>query len=324
MSEGTHPFLYLGEVTNRDDPDGLGRVRVLIPAVCEPESAWAFPMGAPGAGTAERGHFEPPAVGANVMVQFLLGDVDHPYYMPGPWGDPEGVSDVPIGGVVEEGENRQRAVTEDAEWLIARDSRSGDDQKQFLIEHKDSGLHFELNANPTAPKWRQDMGDSPTQKPFVELDATPSAFKARLDSGECPAQGPSIELRCTNQIIEIDTGVGPSITLNGAAGQIYISLGSPPEIAFEGDETFLGDRNATKKAMLGDDYRADEAAFLAALCAALQAFATACKAAVVEPALGPAALALEGVMLATPVVDSKVRTDATHAAYLSQKVKVQE
>jgi Type VI secretion system/phage-baseplate injector OB domain len=294
MSEGTHPLLYLGEVTRRDDPDGLGRVRCLIPGVIEPETRWAFPMGAPGAGTAKRGHFEPPAVGSNVMVQFLLGDPDHPYYQTGPWGDPGGVSDVPEGAAVE-GDDRQAAVTEDEEWRITRDSRDPAANKRYKVEHKTNGAH-------------------------VEIDANPLAIKVRIDSGA----GPALELRVTGQEITLETGAGPALVLNGAAGTAYLSAGSSPEIGLSGSDTFVGDRGATKKAMIGDDYRADEAALFAALCAGLQAFATACKVAVVEPALGPAALALEGVLLASPVVDSKVRTDATHAGYLSQHVKVQE
>ena len=42
--------MYVGYVTHRRDPDRLGRVRVCIPGVVEPHSAWAWPLGTAGGG----------------------------------------------------------------------------------------------------------------------------------------------------------------------------------------------------------------------------------------------------------------------------------
>ena len=42
--------LYVGYVTHRRDPERLGRVRVCIPGVLEPHSAWAWPLGTAGGG----------------------------------------------------------------------------------------------------------------------------------------------------------------------------------------------------------------------------------------------------------------------------------
>ena len=36
------PGMYVGYVTHRNDPEKLGRVRVCIPGVLEPHSAWAW------------------------------------------------------------------------------------------------------------------------------------------------------------------------------------------------------------------------------------------------------------------------------------------
>ena len=43
--------MYVGYVTRRDDAEQLGRVRVSIPGVLEPESAWAWPLGTVGGGS---------------------------------------------------------------------------------------------------------------------------------------------------------------------------------------------------------------------------------------------------------------------------------
>lgn len=139
------PYLYEGEVTRRDDPDGLGRVKILIPGIIEPETPnWAWPMGSPGGGSAQRGTFEPPAVGSTVMVWFKMGERDYPYYLTGPWGEPGGVSDVPTNAEVE-ASDRQNAVTEDEEWRVERDSRSSG--KKYLIRHKNSSLAVLLDAD---------------------------------------------------------------------------------------------------------------------------------------------------------------------------------
>ena len=144
MTPDQLPFLYEGEVTRRDDPDGLGRVKVLLPGIVEPETPnWAWPMAAPGGGSAQRGTFEPPAVGSTVMVMFKLGDRDYPYYLTGPWGEPSGVSDIPTNAEVE-GADRQNAVTEDEEWRIERDSRSSG--TKYLIRHKNSSVAVLIDA----------------------------------------------------------------------------------------------------------------------------------------------------------------------------------
>jgi hypothetical protein len=89
---------HLGSVTDRHDPEGLGRVRVRIPGLVEPESAWAWPVGTVGGGGNGCGFFAVPPVGANVVVWFLGGEVDVPTYAPGPWSRPDGLSEVPAEG----------------------------------------------------------------------------------------------------------------------------------------------------------------------------------------------------------------------------------
>jgi hypothetical protein len=73
------PFLYEGEVIDRDDPEGLGRVTVKIEGIME-ESPWAWPE---GAGAEKWGANRVPPKGALVNVQFLRGDPRRPVYRPG-------------------------------------------------------------------------------------------------------------------------------------------------------------------------------------------------------------------------------------------------
>lgn len=87
--------MYLGFVVDRRDPEQLGRVRVRIPGVIEPASAWAFPLGTAGGGARDHGLFAVPPDGAEVAVFFHQGDVDAPWYLSAHWGRPGGQSEVP-------------------------------------------------------------------------------------------------------------------------------------------------------------------------------------------------------------------------------------
>lgn len=86
--DARYDWLMIGSVTDNQDPlPYLGRVRVLVPGLLEPESRWAFPIGMMFG--PQRGLWAVPEVGSNVAVFLREGDVDHPFYMAGPWGAPE-------------------------------------------------------------------------------------------------------------------------------------------------------------------------------------------------------------------------------------------
>jgi phage protein D/phage baseplate assembly protein gpV len=74
--------LVLGVVTNNDDPEGMGRVKVSLPALgADIESGWAR-VATPGAGN-ERGLLMLPVVGDEVLVGFEHGDTTRPYVLGG-------------------------------------------------------------------------------------------------------------------------------------------------------------------------------------------------------------------------------------------------
>ena len=73
-----------GVVTNNQDPDNLGRVKVSFPWLAEgEESAWAR-LVTPVAG-AQRGLFWLPEVGDEVLLAFEHGDLGRPYVLGGLW-----------------------------------------------------------------------------------------------------------------------------------------------------------------------------------------------------------------------------------------------
>jgi uncharacterized protein involved in type VI secretion and phage assembly len=95
--------LMIGIVTNNEDPDKLGRVRIKLPTLTEEhESAWARVV-AIGAGSG-RGFDCLPEVDDEVLVGFEHGDMHRPFVIGGLWNGkdapPESVSDSVQGGKV--------------------------------------------------------------------------------------------------------------------------------------------------------------------------------------------------------------------------------
>jgi hypothetical protein len=87
--------IYDGVVKSRNDPLRVGRVRVVVPGLVEGDGVWAWPIGSPGSGSNARGFFFVPEVGADVAVLFKQGDPERARYLPGMWGLPEGVQQIP-------------------------------------------------------------------------------------------------------------------------------------------------------------------------------------------------------------------------------------
>jgi len=137
--------LHVGEVVDREDPEELGRVRVRIPGVIEPASAWAWPLGTLGGGSDRRGFFCVPEKGAEVGVLFHQGDVDHPHYLCGHWGKPEGEAEVPepARGLGKADAPRVRAF-ETGRFVLSFDDREG--QEALVVKDKLSGDQIELDG----------------------------------------------------------------------------------------------------------------------------------------------------------------------------------
>lgn len=76
--------VVIGIVTNNNDPEGMGRVKLSFPwRLAEDESNWVR-VATPMAGK-ERGMFFLPEVEDEVLVAFEMGDIHHPFVVGGLW-----------------------------------------------------------------------------------------------------------------------------------------------------------------------------------------------------------------------------------------------
>jgi uncharacterized protein involved in type VI secretion and phage assembly len=132
--------LYVGYVTHRNDPEGLGRVRVCIPGLVEPYGPWAWPLGTVGGGSKNRGFFAVPEEGAEVGILFNQGDLQAPYFLCGPYGKPDGISEVPQEAQVDPPDNRVFATET---FRIEVDETAG--QKKLRLSNTRTGDSVTLN-----------------------------------------------------------------------------------------------------------------------------------------------------------------------------------
>lgn len=83
-SDNWSDSLAVGVVTNNEDPDKLGRVRVKYPALDESLEGWWARIVAVGSGK-DRGQLMTPKVGDEVLVGFEGGDAHKPYVLGTLW-----------------------------------------------------------------------------------------------------------------------------------------------------------------------------------------------------------------------------------------------
>jgi uncharacterized protein involved in type VI secretion and phage assembly len=119
------PGLYAGRVTNVDDPEKLGRVKVSVPSVFGPESAeletWARPSW-------PHGHFYVPDVDNFVWVAFENGDPSAPVWL-GEWfpagtAPPEADASPPVKRVIRTARGNRILLddTEGSEQIVLEDA----------------------------------------------------------------------------------------------------------------------------------------------------------------------------------------------------------
>lgn len=124
--------LAIGVVTNNQDPDGLGRVKVQFPWLHDgTESGWAR-LAAPSAGD-NRGFFFIPEVNDEVLVGFEHGDFNHPYIVGSLWN---GMDSPPSEGsdAVKSGSVVKRVLKTRTGHMIVFDDSPGAGKIQVIDE----------------------------------------------------------------------------------------------------------------------------------------------------------------------------------------------
>ncbi|MGZ8414208.1 MAG: VgrG-related protein [Gemmatirosa sp.] len=146
--------LVIGIVTDNDDPDGLGRVKLKYPWLSpEHASHWAR-VAVPGGG-ADRGMQFLPEINDEVLVGFELGDVHHPYVIGGLWnGRDKPPGDT--GKVVSGGKVEQRVIRSRTGHTITLDDSSG--APSITIEDRNGNVvHLDTRSDALSVRTKGDV-----------------------------------------------------------------------------------------------------------------------------------------------------------------------
>ncbi|MGE0322242.1 MAG: phage baseplate assembly protein V [Polyangiaceae bacterium] len=167
--------LYVGYVTQRDDPEQLGRVKVCIPGLLEPESAWAWPLGTGGGGSKDTGFFAVPEVGAEVGVFFNRGDVDAPYFLAANWGKPNGESEVPEEAQRSSPDNRVLATPT---FRVELDETKG--ARKLRLTNRKTGDHLVFDAEENSVTLEATTAITLKAVGAISLEATQVTIAGRV------------------------------------------------------------------------------------------------------------------------------------------------
>jgi uncharacterized protein involved in type VI secretion and phage assembly len=133
--------VVVGVVTNNQDPDGMGRVKVKFPWLSDSdESNWAR-IAAPMAGK-ERGCYFLPEVDDEVLVAFEHGDVRFPYVVGALWNG----KDAPP-AKNDDGKNSVRVIKSRSGHVVRLTDEDGKEKIEIIDKSTKNSIVFDTSKN---------------------------------------------------------------------------------------------------------------------------------------------------------------------------------
>ena len=179
---GTSDRVYgvvVGIVTNNQDPDKMGRVKVRFPWLSDSDESWWARIAAPMAGK-ERGVYFLPEVDDEVLVAFEHGDVRFPYVLGGLWNG----QDAPP-ATNEDGNNNVRLIKSRSGHVVRLDDTDGGEKIEIIDKSEKNSVVIDTSANTIT----------------VKADADITLESAQ---GKVVIKGQSIELQSTKQDVKVE------------------------------------------------------------------------------------------------------------------------
>jgi phage baseplate assembly protein gpV len=168
---------YEGKIVSRDDPQNLGRVRVMIDGYWEPYGPWCAVVGGKSGGE----HASTPPIGSDVLVFFVNGNAENARVLAGHLG----VGEVP----------NSASVASDAQSKLGNgDTKVIEDERVRITIDASSVLSYGVRIE-----------DKSTGGQIASLDVDMSSGQVGLDS----LVGVSVKSKATVRI------EAPLVTING-------------------------------------------------------------------------------------------------------------
>ncbi|NEN99761.1 MAG: phage tail protein [Moorea sp. SIO3I7] len=167
--------VVVGVVTNNQDPEGLGRVKVKYPWLSdEDESDWAR-IAVTMAGD-KRGMYFLPEVNDEVLVAFEHGDVRFPYIIGALWN---GEEKPPINN--DDGENNVRMIKSRSGHIIRLNDKEGEETIEIVDKTEKNSIVFDTATNTIAITTEGDITLSASQG-SIKLEAQNIEIKSSADT----------------------------------------------------------------------------------------------------------------------------------------------
>lgn len=187
--------VVIGIVTNNDDPDGLGRVKVRFPWLSDSnESGWARVaslMAGPG-----RGAYFLPEIDDEVLVAFEHGDVRFPYVLGGLWN---GKDALPESTVLDgDGHVVKHVIKSRSGLLICFDDTDGGEQVVIVDKDGKNSIVLDHSANTITIQADGDITLQSTQGKIIlkgqSIEITSEAQDVKVESSA------NVELKANAQV----------------------------------------------------------------------------------------------------------------------------
>jgi uncharacterized protein involved in type VI secretion and phage assembly len=133
--------VVMGLVTNNQDPDGMGRVRVKFPWLSDDHESWWARVATPMAGQ-NRGVYFLPEVDDEVLVAFEHGDLRFPYVIGSLWNG----KDTPP-ETNDDGKNNLRLIHSRSGHLIRLDDTDGDEKIEVIDKTGNNSVTIKSSDN---------------------------------------------------------------------------------------------------------------------------------------------------------------------------------
>jgi uncharacterized protein involved in type VI secretion and phage assembly len=193
--------VVIGLVTNNQDPDGLGRVKVKFPWLSDTdESQWAR-IAAPMAGN-ERGFYTLPEVDEEVLVAFEHGDMRFPYVLGALWN---GKDKPPASN--DDGKNNVRVLKSRSGHVIRLNDEDGKETIEIIDRSEKNSIVIDTAKNAIVITVDGDLTLSAT-KGTITLDAKTVAIKSSADTAI--EAGSTMEAKATGTM----TVKGATVNIN--------------------------------------------------------------------------------------------------------------
>jgi phage baseplate assembly protein V len=151
----------VGVVINNQDPQGLGRVQVMLPNYSDLDIGHWARIAVLMAGN-QRGTFFLPEVGDEVLVAFEGGDLERPFILGGLWNGQDNPPDANA-----DGKNNKRIIKSRSGHVVLLDDTDGSEKIEIVDKSGNNSLTFDTANNTITITSAQD----------IHLDASQGTIK---------------------------------------------------------------------------------------------------------------------------------------------------